>query len=34
MKSGGGDRVQQPPAIGGMRVAGDVLVRRPRGGQR
>jgi len=30
----GGDRVQQSPAIGKMRVAGDVLVRRPRGGQR
>lgn len=34
MKNGGGDRVQQPPAVGKMRVAGDVLVRRPRGGQR
>lgn len=33
-KKGSGDRVQQPLAVGKMRVAGDVLVRRPRGGQR
>lgn len=33
-KNSSGDRVQQPPAVGKMRVAGDVLVRRPRGGQR
>lgn len=33
-ESGGGDHVQQPPAAGRMRIAGDVLVRRPRGGQR